>query len=361
MTRSMFVCEKAILEKSVNLASERSLYLTQPCQLISSTQSGATGTSSISRKSVITFRSNMSSDAVGPYSPKKKYHWKEGKESLEESIHNVKPLDLNMAHLKTDDNSSNPSDSDEEEVVEVLEDSAHVDDDASSYEEVESVVEEEIIEDDDEDMGEQADQNITEDDSPMQDDAPKISSAPIPPKSPAQNSNNANDNDGGNGIGWKKPAWTKSPVLRSSDKGKVLKEGGTVSAPITNIAEVAATNDIGWKKPDWTTGTKLKKTGKSAADNLAKPITDLPHMKDASGPGFSKPEWTADVKDDKGIHGNIEKPITSAPHGTADPSLAFQKPGWTKDSALHSTGKGDQLKEGKDIARPIGGIKPVDD
>lgn len=118
---------------------------------------------------------------------------------------------------------------------------------------------------------------------------------------------------------------------------------------------------IGWEKPAWTTGANLKKTGKSATDNLAKPITDLPHMKDGQAPGFEKPQWTGEVKEDKGIHGDLAKPITSAPHSGADPSLQFQKPDWTKDKALHSTGKGDKLKEGKDIARPIGGIKPVED
>lgn len=118
--------------------------------------------------------------------------------------------------------------------------------------------------------------------------------------------------------------------------------------------------NIGWQKPDWTTNTKLRSTGKSAAGNLAKPITNLPHQKD-QGPGFSKPEWTDEVSGKVGIGDkSLAKPITDLPHG-ADPSLAFEKPGWTKDAGLQSTGKGEKLKEGKDISRPIGGIKAVDD
>ena len=40
---------------------------------------------------------------------------------------------------------------------------------------------------------------------------------------------------------------------------------------------------------------------------------------------------------------------------------AFQKPGWTKDAGLAETNKGQKLKEGGEIARPIGGIRAVQD
>lgn len=118
---------------------------------------------------------------------------------------------------------------------------------------------------------------------------------------------------------------------------------------------------IGWQKPDWTTNTKLRSTGKSAAGNLAKPITNLPHQKD-QGPGFSKPEWTDEVagKDHSLGEKSLAKPITDLPH-SADPALSFEKPEWTKNAGLHATGKGEKLKSGKDISRPIGGIRPVED
>lgn len=120
---------------------------------------------------------------------------------------------------------------------------------------------------------------------------------------------------------------------------------------------------IEWEKPAWTKETRLKKTGKSAAENLAKPITDLPHMKDGATPHFEKPQWTGEVKEDKGIHGDLAKPITGLPHGAGagDESLSFKKPEWTQDAGLQNTGKGAALKEGKEISRPIGGIKQVDE
>lgn len=123
---------------------------------------------------------------------------------------------------------------------------------------------------------------------------------------------------------------------------------------------MAEHNPIEWEKPAWTKGAGLKKTGKSVTENLAKPITSLPHLKDGEVPTFEKPQWTAEVKEDKGIEGDLAKPITALAHG-ADPSLAFKKPEWTADAGLHATGKGEKLKDGQDIARPIGGIKPVED
>jgi hypothetical protein len=120
---------------------------------------------------------------------------------------------------------------------------------------------------------------------------------------------------------------------------------------------------IGWEKPSWTTSNKLKSTGKSAAGNLAKPITNLPHQKDGSAPGFTKPQWTGDHKESGIQQDNLAKPITNLPHGAGAGSdnLAFEKPEWTKGSGLKESGKGSKLKEGKDMARPIGGIKPIDD
>jgi hypothetical protein len=115
--------------------------------------------------------------------------------------------------------------------------------------------------------------------------------------------------------------------------------------------------DLAWQKPDWTKNTKLRSTGKSAAENLAKPITTLPHQKE-DGP-FEKPQWTGDVQQSSVGDNNLAKPITELAHG-ADASLAFQKPDWTKNPGLHGTEKGQKLKQGAEIARPIGGIKAVD-
>jgi hypothetical protein len=118
--------------------------------------------------------------------------------------------------------------------------------------------------------------------------------------------------------------------------------------------------DLSWQKPDWTKNTKLRPTGKAdklKEGDLAKPITMLPHMKE-DGP-FEKPQWTGEVKQEKNI-ADPAKPITSLPHA-GETDLSFQKPDWTKENKLRGTGKGDALKSGKEIARPIGGIKPVED
>ena len=77
----------------------------------------------------------------------------------------------------------------------------------------------------------------------------------------------------------------------------------------------------------------------------------MPHQKE-DGP-FSKPEWTEDVGDMDKPEGNLAKDITSAPHTSSD--LQWQKPDWTKEAGLKGTGKGDKLRSGNDIARPIGG------
>lgn len=122
--------------------------------------------------------------------------------------------------------------------------------------------------------------------------------------------------------------------------------------------------DLSWKKPDWTTNAKLRPTGKSASGNLAKPITNLPHQKAEGETNFQKPEYIDSVPEKTANLGDksLAKPITALAHGAcSDPNLAFEKPEWTKDSGLNNTGKGDKLKTGQDISRPIGGIRPVED
>ena len=121
--------------------------------------------------------------------------------------------------------------------------------------------------------------------------------------------------------------------------------------------------DLSWQKPDWTKNLKLRSTGKGDAvktgGNLAAPITNLPHQKEA----FEKPEWTGDVQAKEGtrVQGDLAKPITSLPHVDGAKDLSFKKPDWTTNKTLNETKKGSALKDGQEIARPIGGIKNVDD
>lgn len=114
--------------------------------------------------------------------------------------------------------------------------------------------------------------------------------------------------------------------------------------------------EITWEKPAWAkNGPGLRKTGANAASGkLEKGITMLPHQKE-DGP-FSKPEWTEDVSAMPKTGENLAKPITSA---TSD-GTKWEKPDWTKKPTLKGTGKGDKLRSGGEIARPIGGIKAVD-
>jgi hypothetical protein len=333
----------------------------------------------------------------GPASPKKKYQQTEGKGSLEESVHNVKHLDLNMARsnhsvdFSTLDNSDGSSD---DEIVEVDEtetgfeedndieneesktnDVVVVDNnDDSSYEE--EVLEEEIYDlDDDEEMEntepatgtviEDAPiaqiQRMTVEEEIAQHQSATYSSAPQPTSYQQSTDDSENKN-----LSWEKPAWTKSPVLKNTAKGQFMKAGGTVSAPITNIAEVAAEKkDLSFQKPDWTKNTKLRSTGKAevlkSEGNLAKPITSLPHL----GKEFDKDEPTMLEKANSTPVQKVVADYSNNNDDNADEvddkKIGWEKPDWTKKPVLKGTAKGDKLKSGGTLSRPIGGIKPIDD
>jgi hypothetical protein len=183
--------------------------------------------------------------------------------------------------------------------------------------------------------------------------------------------------------------------------------------------------DVSWKKPDWTKNTKLRPTGKSAAENLAKPITNLPHMlkkenccddddrkpaavtkKDRCtssstevmiaatlSPGVPakpiKPYASLHQTPTKTPKAKVKKhakttvaasksapttpvrcnnkvvfpapPVAAAADDETLPAIGWEKPEWTKTKVLRGTSKGEKLKSGQRLERPIGGIKPVDD
>jgi hypothetical protein len=73
-------------------------------------------------------------------------------------------------------------------------------------------------------------------------------------------------------------------------------------------------------------------------------------------------QWTETVPHVPKPTGDLARPITALPHAEdKGKDLSFEKPEWTKNSGLAQTGKGAALKDGKEIARPIGGIKPVEE
>ena len=117
-------------------------------------------------------------------------------------------------------------------------------------------------------------------------------------------------------LGWKKPEWTSKSPLRTTRKGAVLKEVGDLAKPITfpvgqgdGINRVVQPDEvlkykgeqeektIEWKKPSWTKEPVLKPTGKSEvlkAGALEKPIV-IPADKSVeaeTGIGWTKPSWT---------------------------------------------------------------------
>jgi hypothetical protein len=153
-------------------------------------------------------------------------------------------------------------------------------------------------------------------------------------------------------------------------------------------ANQEADGSIAWQKPDWTKNSKLRPTGKSTKENLAKPITELPHLKhfdeggstagtvsDPSTPQASKqkvkpvPKTPTPSSNTTSTQARQECP-KSAPSrpnapvlmGNDDlPKIEWTKPDWTRKKILRDTSKGQKLMSGQEISRPIGGIRPVQD
>jgi len=215
---------------------------------------------------------------------------------------------------------------------------------------------------------------------------------------------------------------SSSPETKSPDSAKKWKHptaprviGAPKRAPSLRQFDVDGRPDISWTKPDWAaTGPKLRSTGKSAAENLAKPITSLPHMKKnyygnddnantehaahpapparpvvqrptaprkaaskiiCPAPQPSDPAEQTEKPHYPKSPGKSQKP-SAARAALPSPALAadnkddnnsehkpieWEKPDWAKTRVLRATSKTDVLYSGKDIARPIGGIRPVED
>lgn len=162
------------------------------------------------------------------------------------------------------------------------------------------------------------------------------------------------------------------------------------SSPPPPVQEPSSQNDvptdadstIAWTKPDWTKNTKLRPTGKSTKENLAKPITILPHLKHGESSGSelktpaaaSKPKVkqapktpnppsnSAPVTETACPKSAPSRPNAPVSMGNEDvPKIEWTKPDWTRKKVLRDTSKGQKILSGQEISRPIGGIRPVKD
>lgn len=224
-----------------------------------------------------------------------------------------------------------------------------------------------------------------------------------------------------------KPQERKKPVVRMESHEETENGDEPGSAPVTPKARATAVTpttpktptsmtsapamsslavcddgrpDVSWQKPDWTKDSKLRSTGKSAAENLAKPITNLPHMKKCPGddmlstttlaasvtpsagrspaaaphkpptaPSPRTPTTSRKVPIAPRPKSAPQKPKARAPAppvaaATDDdslPAIVWEKPEWTKKKVLRDTSKTEKLMSGEKLERPIGGIRQVDD
>lgn len=207
----------------------------------------------------------------------------------------------------------------------------------------------------------------------------------------------------------KTPTRPRAPAPLTAPNSPLSSFSSTVPAP--NFSSPVVNNedgrpDVSWKKPDWTMNTKLRSTGKSAAENLAKPITNLPHMNknyddDDCKPPARTPSTepvkapptvvtpiiqmpTRPIKPYASLHQTPTKtpkakvkketapksapqtrkcpapPVAAAADDDTLPAIGWEKPEWAKKKVLRDTSKTAKLMSGQKLERPIGGIKPVD-
>lgn len=131
-------------------------------------------------------------------------------------------------------------------------------------------------------------------------------------------------------LEWEKPDWTASSPLRSPKKSV-----GSIGSPQPVIEH----KKIEWEKPDWTKKPILKPTEKGqqlkTAGTLEKPIT-FP-----LGKG-------------EGINTEVQPDVVLRNKVTGEEkTIGWEKPDWTKKPVLKATGKGEALRSGVEIARPI--------
>ncbi|GKY90999.1 hypothetical protein MPSEU_000072700 [Mayamaea pseudoterrestris] len=104
-----------------------------------------------------------------------------------------------------------------------------------------------------------------------------------------------------------------------------------------------------WEKPAWAMGTKPLKTSEfseqlRSGDDLARPITFF-NGRDES----ESAEANGMIVNLSGSSGNRIKPV--------DSKIEWTKPAWSEKVNLRETNNGEKLHQGREIAKPIGGIR----
>jgi len=139
----------------------------------------------------------------------------------------------------------------------------------------------------------------------------------------------------------------------SPQKKTEIVHGASARSPSTTVKSFHVEKDeakpLGWEKPDWTKKPVLKKTLQGEAvkhgESLAKPVT-FPVGKGDVVNRRAQPDEVLMYK--------------GGPDAEEERDLSWKKPSWATNSPLKQTSLGVALKSGKDIHRPIGGIKQLE-
>jgi len=105
---------------------------------------------------------------------------------------------------------------------------------------------------------------------------------PTPAPAPVQDEQEDADEDGRPNIAWKKPDWVKTPLLRQTSKAQIIKQGGNLAKPITNLPHMNP--DGPFEKPDWTEEQRLRETAKGEqvkqGSSISRPIGGIKPIED---------------------------------------------------------------------------------
>jgi hypothetical protein len=122
---------------------------------------------------------------------------------------------------------------------------------------------------------------------------------------------------------WEQPEWAKASRLKSTDNGSMIKTGGAMEAPVTNIRD--------WSRASLkSTGGSMIKTGGA----VEAPVTNIRASLKSTGGSL--------IKAGDGVRNIIE----------IQKEYTWEQPEWAKKK-LTSTSAGNTLKSGSDLQKPI--------